>query len=274
MTPPTRPPIVFSHANGFPAGTYRLLFEAWRRAGHAVQAIERFGQDPAYPVTSNWPQLRNQLIAFIEDEAAAPTRPVLLVGHSLGGIVSVLAASKRPDLVCGVLLLDSPLVIGWRAHALHMAKTTGLVQRITPVRVAKARRHSWPSRSAVLEHFRAKRAFARWDPRVLADYVASGFVRREGQTVLAIERELEARIYATLPHHIGPLLRRHPLRCPLAFIGGVQSREARQAGLTATRRLAGRHFVWTEGTHLFPMERPDDTAALVLDLLARMGTGA
>jgi hypothetical protein len=22
------PPIVFSHANGFPAGTYRLLFEA------------------------------------------------------------------------------------------------------------------------------------------------------------------------------------------------------------------------------------------------------
>ena len=32
----TRPkdsaPIVFSHANGFPAGTYRLLFEAWRYA--------------------------------------------------------------------------------------------------------------------------------------------------------------------------------------------------------------------------------------------------
>ena len=25
--------IVFSHANGFPEGTYRVLFEAWRAAG-------------------------------------------------------------------------------------------------------------------------------------------------------------------------------------------------------------------------------------------------
>jgi len=208
---------------------------------------------------------------FIESSVAATQRPVLLVGHSLGGIVGVLVASRRPDLVRGALLLDSPLIVGWRAHALHMAKTTGLIQRIRPVRVAQARRHSWPSRAAVLEHFRAKRAFARWDPRVLADYVACGFVRRSGQTVLAIERELEARIYATLPHHVGPLLRRHPLRCPLAFIGGAQSVEARQAGLAATRRLAGENHVWTEGTHLFPMEHPEACAALALEMLERIG---
>jgi len=264
---PARPPIVFSHANGFPAGTYRVLFEAWRRAGHAVHAIERLGQDPAFPVTSNWPHLRNQVIAFIEAEVG---EPALLVGHSLGGILSVLAASKRPDLARGVVLLDSPLVLGWRAHALHMAKSTGLIQRITPVRVAEARRRSWPSRAAVREHFRAKRAFARWDPRVLEDYVKSGFVRRGGQTVLAIERELEARIYATLPHHIGPLLRRHPLHCRLAFIGGTQSVEARQAGIAATRRAAGELFAWTEGTHLFPMEHPDTAAALVLGMIERI----
>jgi len=271
VTRTTRPPIVFSHANGFPAGTYRLLFEAWRRAGHSVHAIERYGQDPAYPVTSNWPHLRDQLIAFIEAEVG---EPALLIGHSLGGIVSVLAASRRPDLVRGVLSLDAPLIVGWQAHALHMAKTTGLIRRIAPVRVALGRRHAWPSRAAVREHFKTKRAFARWDPRVLADYVASGFVRRGRQTVLAVERELEARIYATLPHHVGPLLRRHPLRCPLAFIGGLQSVEARQAGVAATRRVAGERFVWTEGTHLFPMEHPDATAALVLELLARMDRGA
>ena len=49
-----RPVIVFSHANGFPAGTYRQLFEAWRGAGFEVHALERFGHDPAYPVRSNW----------------------------------------------------------------------------------------------------------------------------------------------------------------------------------------------------------------------------
>ena len=40
--------IVFSHANGFPAGTYRQLFEAWRAAGFTVHAVEKFGHDPRW----------------------------------------------------------------------------------------------------------------------------------------------------------------------------------------------------------------------------------
>ena len=260
-------PIVFSHGNGFPAGTYGRLFDAWRRAGHAVHAVERFGHDPRWPVTSNWPHLRDQLIAFIEDEVG---RPALLVGHSLGGMLSVMAASRRPDLVCGVVLLDSPVIGGWRAHGVQVAKATGLMRRISPGRVARVRRHHWPTRAAVHTHFAAKSVFARWDPRVLDDYVAHG-VRRDGrQWTLAFDREVEARIYDTLPHHLGRLLARHPLRCPLAFIGGRQSVEARQAGVALTRRLAGERFEWTAGTHLFPMEHPDEAAARVLAMIERM----
>ena len=32
--------LVFSHANGFPAGTYRTLFDRWREAGWRVVAVE------------------------------------------------------------------------------------------------------------------------------------------------------------------------------------------------------------------------------------------
>ena len=259
--------IVFSHANGFPAGVYRLLFEAWRGHGYRVHAIDRFGHDPAWPVTSNWPHLRNQLIAFVDAEVGSPA---FLVGHSLGGMLSVLAACKRPDLARGVVLLDAPIIAGWRAHGLQMAKATGLVRRLSPGRVARTRRPSWPSRAAVREHFAKKAAFARWDPRVLEVYVQSGFVGRGGQTVLAFEREVEAQIYNTLPHHMARVLRRRPLRCPLAFIGGQQSVQARQAGVEATRRLAGERFVWTAGTHLFPMEHPEATATEVLRQLATM----
>lgn len=259
--------IVFSHANGFPAGVYRQLFEAWRAQGYAVHALDKFGHDPAWPVTSNWPHLRDQLIAFIDAEVGGPA---WLVGHSLGGILSVLAASKRPDLARGVVLLDSPIIAGWRAHSLQVAKATGLMPRITPSRVSRSRRQAWPSLAAVREHFAKKAAFARWDPSVLEDYVKGGFVRRGGQTVLAFDREVESRIYDTLPHHMQRVLRRHPLRCPLAFIGGQQSAESRQAGVEATRRLAGERFVWTEGTHLFPMEQPDATATEVLRLLSTM----
>ena len=82
--------LVFSHANGFPAGTYGTLFAAWAQAGWRVLALDRFGHDPAYPVTSNWRPTRDELIAFIERSGA--DGPVHLVGHSLGGYLSLLVA--------------------------------------------------------------------------------------------------------------------------------------------------------------------------------------
>lgn len=258
-------PIVFSHANGFPAGTYRVLFEAWRAAGHAVHAVERFGHDPAYPVTSNWPKLRDQLIHFVEREVQGPA---VFVGHSLGGLLSLLAACRRPDLAAGLVMIDSPVITGWRAHSLQVVKATGLVKRVSPGRVSRRRRHEWPSREAVRQHFAAKAAFARWDRRVLEDYVQSGFDERDGKLVLGFDRAIETRIYDTLPHHLGALLHRHPPQCPVGFLAGTQSAEMRQGGFDASHRLAGAHFRTLEGTHLFPMERPDETAQAVLDLLA------
>ncbi len=260
--------LVFSHANGYPAGTYRQLFQHWQSAGWRVAALEKFGHDPRYPVTSNWPRLRDQLVDFIEAQKAGP---VYLVGHSLGGLLSLLAACKRPELVLGLVLLDSPVFTGWRAHSVQMLKLSGLMARVSPGRVSRTRRHEWPSRKAAAQHYGAKSLFARWAPGVLDDYLACGTVRRGGKTVLAFEREVETRIYNTLPHHLGRLLKRHPLRCPLGFIAGTRSKEIRQGGLEASRALAGERFRWIEGTHLYPMEKPADTAALVLELLRSMG---
>lgn len=257
--------LVFSHANGFPAGTYRKLFEAWRAAGWQVLAIDRFGHDPAYPVSSNWRPSRDELIAFVE--RSAPSRPVHLVGHSLGGYLSLLAACRRPDLAASVVLIDSPVLSGWKAHSVRVAKATRLISHVTPGRVSQRRRHHWPSAEDALAHFAAKRSFARWDPEVLHDYVAGFEPDPAGGVRLRFRREVETRLYNTLPHHLGALLQRHPPRCPVAYLAGTQSSEGRQVGLAATRRLVHQRLAWMEGSHLFPMERPLDTAAAVLRLL-------
>jgi pimeloyl-ACP methyl ester carboxylesterase len=260
--------IVFGHANGFPAGTYEQLFSAWRKAGWDVVAPEKFGHDPAHPVTSNWAHVRNEFIEFIE--ARAPGRPVHLVGHSLGGYLSLLVASLRPDLVRSVVLVDSPVVAGWRAHSVRMAKATGLMKRVSPGKVSQRRRWQWPSKDAAYAHFAAKAAFARWEPRVLRDYIEHGTMPDEttGGVRLAFDRGIETRLYNTLPHHLGPLLARHPVKCPVAFIGGTQSVEVRQVGMAATRALCHGRIEWVEGGHLFPMEKPGLAAAAVLRALA------
>jgi pimeloyl-ACP methyl ester carboxylesterase len=261
--------LVFCHANSFPASTYGVLFEAWRRAGWRVLAPEKLGHDPAYPVTNGWRRLRDELVAFIEREAGG--QPAALVGHSMGGYMSLLVASRKPALVSGIVLLDAPIVSGWRAPAFGLLKMSGLIHRGGPGRASARRREHWPSREAVREHFAAKPLFARWDPRVLEDYLRHGFVPDatggEGVT-LVFQRDIETRIYNTLPHHVPALLKRHPLRSPVAFIAGKRSFENRQLGLDFVRRLAGPRWRWMEGSHLFPMERPEETAAAVLALLA------
>jgi len=265
--------IVFSHANGFPAGTYRLIFEAWRAAGFEVHAIEKYGHDPRFPVTGNWPHLRAQLIDFIEHEVGGPA---VLVGHSLGGYLSLMAASRRPDLASGLVMLDSPLLSGWKARAVQVAKAAGIGERFSPGHVSKRRRQQWDSADAAFEHFAAKPAFARWAPGMLRDYIASGTEPHGTQRRLSFHRDIETAIYNTLPHHLARVLRAHPLQCPAAFVRGSTSQEVRQVGLRATERLVHGRIRTIEGSHLFPLERPAQTAAEVLQLIESMraGTGS
>jgi pimeloyl-ACP methyl ester carboxylesterase len=266
--------IAFSHANGFPAGTYRVLFEAWRAAGFKVIAVEKYGHDPAYPVSNNWPHVRDQLIAAVDKEANG--QAVHFVGHSLGGYLSVLAACKRPGLARSVVLLDAPLVAGWRASTVRVLKASGLMAHGSPGRVSARRRWQWPSADAAFAHFASKPNFARWDPTVLRDYIRAGTeidpgAPAPGGVRLAFKREIETQLYNTLPHDIARLLRRYPPGCPVAYVGGTESSEGRLAGLAFTQALVGTRWAMIEGSHLFPMEKPQTAAQAVIAQIT--GTG-
>jgi len=265
------PLIVFSHANSFPASTYRVLFKSLRARGFTVKAVERFGHDPAYPVTNNWPQLVQQLVDFTRREVARAGAPAFLVGHSLGGFLSLMAAAREPELARGVLLVDSPILGGWRASTMAVMKRTQLVGSVSPGRVSRARRNNWPDRGAALAHFRHKKAFARWDPQVLADYIDHGMHDEDGKRVLSFDRDVETAIYNTLPDNLDRLIRRHPLRCPVAFIGGTQSAEMQQVGMAMTEKLVKGRLMMLDGSHLFPMEKPLATAAAIEAALLGLG---
>ena len=266
--------IVFAHGNSFPGATYSVLFAHLRQRGFSVSAVDRFGHAPQYPVTSNWPHLVQQLADFTraQVQTLAAGEPVFLAGHSLGGVLSVMAAAQHPDNVRGVLLLDAPLVSGWRATTVGVAKSTRIVSAFSPGRVSRQRRISWASAEEALEHFGKKRAFARWEPQVLRDYITHGLHEENGRCVLRFDRAVETAIYNTLPHNLGALLRQHPLRCPVSFIGGRASAEMRHIGMALTQRLTGGRTMMLDGTHLFPMEQPRATAAAMeaslLNLLA------
>ena len=262
--------IVFSHANSFPASTYKVLFKSLRARGYTVKAVEKFGHDARYPVTDNWPHVVQQLLDFTQAIVEKSGEPVWLVGHSLGGFLSLMAAARQPALAKGVLLIDSPILGGWRSRALGMMKTTQMVGSLSPGSVSRKRRNSWPDVEAAFEHFRHKRAFAKWEEPVLRDYVTDGTLEQDGKRVLAFDRGIETQFYNTLPDNLDQLLARHPLKCPVSFIGGHDSAEMRQVGMGMTEKVTRGRIMMLDGSHLFPMEKPLATAAAIEASLRNM----
>jgi len=255
--------IVFSHANSFPASTYQVLFKNLHARGFAVKAVEKFGHDSKYPVSNNWPHVVQQLIDFTQAEVAKADGPVWLVGHSLGGFLSLMAAAREPALARGVLLVDSPILGGWRSTAVGMMKTTQMMGSISPGAVSKQRRTNWPTIEAAYAHFRHKKAFAKWDNQVLLDYVTHGTEEADGKRVLSFHRDVETLFYNTLPDNLDRLLARHPVKCPVAFIGGRASHEMKQVGMAMTDKVTKGRNMMLDGSHLFPMEKPMATAAAI-----------
>lgn len=255
--------LVFSHGNSFPASTYGVMTASLKKRGFTVKGIEKLGHDSAYPVTNNWPHLVQQLADFAKRESDKAGEPAYLVGHSLGGILSLMCAARHPDLARGVVLLDSPVLGGWRATTLGAIKTTPVMDHVSPGAVSKKRKHIWPSQDAAYAHFKSKRAFALWDDAVLRDYITHGMVDVQGQRHLAFDRQIETQIYNTLPDNLDKLLKRHPLKCPVAFVGGLQSEEMQRVGTTSTAKVTKGRMAWMEGTHLFPMEKPLAAAAAI-----------
>jgi len=260
----SKPLLHFAHGNSYPAGTYNRLLDLFR-VQYDVRTLEMHGHDPRHPVSDGWEALVDELVEHLESYG----EPAILVGHSLGGMLCMMAARRRPDLARCVVMLDSPVVAGWRALAWRLAKLAGWGERLSPARFARKRRELWPSRDAALQHFSAKPIFQAWAPGALDDYLEHGLAPHPEGVTLRFRRDVESAIYQTLPHHMDVALR-EPFPVPVGFIAGTVSEEMRQAGMAATRKLVGENLVMIEGGHLYPLEKPQETAQLAQAMIARL----
>jgi pimeloyl-ACP methyl ester carboxylesterase len=250
------------------------MFSELERLGHTVEALDQFGHNPKYPVTNNWPHVLEELREFVQGVKAKHKQTPILIGHSLGGAASLMLASQSPELARGLIMMDSFVIYGWKAWAMKLAKLLGKPMKRPPASVALRRRFVWDSVEQVMHHLQHKRAFKHWDPRVLRDYAENGTVEIEGgKRQLKFKREIEAQFYATFPDNVMPMLRQQPLQCPFHFVGGLRSVELARVGLGGTEKLvaarAGNSLQRVEGPHLFPMERPIETAQLIHELVSR-----
>jgi pimeloyl-ACP methyl ester carboxylesterase len=255
-------PLFFAHANGFPSATYGKLFAALAPQ-LAVVHLPVHGHDPRFPVDDNWTQLVDELILHLQDLA----EPVWGVGHSLGGVLHLHAALRRPELYRAVIMLDSPLLTRRDQWVIRAAKRLGLIDRLTPAGRTQGRREVFEDLPSARAYFASKALFRHFDPQCLEAYLQHG-LRSDGQGLrLSFDPATEISIYRSVPHMHPARLQQ--LRVPLALVGGAQSQVVMPHHARAARALARGEFHGVPGGHMFPLERPLQTAALIRDVIGR-----
>lgn len=259
-------PLHFAHANGLPSAAYGLLMDklsAW----YQVSNIPVLGHDPEYPVTNNWPHLKRQLINSIEQTYQTP---VIGVGHSLGGALTLMASLDRPDLFRGVVILDVPTFSRLESWVVYAAKKTGWIDHITPAHKSRYRRTNWPSRDAALAYFRERRLFSRFHEQCLNDYVSSVLVpNSQGSFDLGYRLDVELAVFRTVPHAM--VLDQKQLKVPMGMLVGQQTDTVRKAQYRRMKHKLGFAGKRVPGSHMFPLEYPLETARDIHSLIHRMG---
>ncbi|MFC1824368.1 alpha/beta hydrolase, partial [Thermodesulfobacteriota bacterium] len=186
----------FAHANGLPGGTYTKLV-SYLQQHYSVIAVDKLGHTPEYPVTDNWPALLDELIEHIECRA---DEPVIGVGHSLGGILTFLAAYHRPELFSQIIILEPALLYGPFALLFFFLKKVRLIDRVYFVTQTQKRRAEWPDRKEAETYLGKRPPFKQFDPECLRDYVKYGTVKNETGVKLSFDVEVETDLFKTTPH--------------------------------------------------------------------------
>ncbi|PWB35699.1 alpha/beta hydrolase [Pseudomonas sp. SDI] len=254
--------IFFAHANGFPSATYGKLFAALA-PDYRVSHLSQHAHDPRFPVNDNWQSLVDELLHHLEQQP----EPVWGVGHSLGGLLHLHAALRCPQFYRGVVMLDSPVLTRTDQLMIRAAKRLGFIDRITPAGRTLGRREVFDDRASARAYFTGKSLFRNFDPDCFEAYLEHGLQADGDGLRLSFDPVTEISIYRSLPHlSPGPA---RQLELPLAMVRGSHSGVVRRHHAFAVRRLPRGEFHSLPGGHMFPLERPHDTASLIKGLFDR-----
>jgi pimeloyl-ACP methyl ester carboxylesterase len=256
------PVVHLAHANGFPPGTYRPLAEALAEHYHVLALPGRPLWPGSRPESApTWQPLAGDLVEGLNELGLSGIGGV---GHSLGGVLTMWVAIRRPDLFRAVVLIEPVILPAAWLWGLRLVRRLGLEHRQPLVQGALHRHRTWPSRQAAFSHYREKTLFARWSDDALWAYVESGLIEgKDGQFELAYPPKWEAHIFGTTPTGIWRDVAR--LETPALVIRGEASETFRPAAQARMARLLPEaQFVTVAGAgHLVPMERPAETAAAI-----------
>jgi len=249
--------IQFSHANGFPANSYSVLFNQFK--DYKISSINILGENTSIDKI-NWFDLSNEVL----ESAAKHGEKVVGIGHSFGGILTILAAVKDPGLFHNIILLDPPLFSPLKNKLIKLLRILKLEDKFLPYGKSKKRRDKFNSKSEALSVFKDNVLFKQFHPEVLSDYVKYGLIENEFGAELIIPVKKELAIFhnslTSYPESIfklsGTMI--YAVKKPIVYKSDLR---------WIKKKLTKFKIIPFPGTHFFPLTHPYSTALMIKRLI-------
>lgn len=258
-------PVHLAVANGFPPQTYRPLLEPLSGRYHVINTLPRaLWPSPPPPETlRSWRDMAADILTSLHQR---DLRDVIAIGHSMGGVASVMAAIAEPERFKALILLDPTFVPPSLLAVVWAMRAIGRGDRFPLAVGALKRRARFASADEAFEYWKTRPLFAKWPVATVRLY-ADSLTRpsADGGVELAWTPAWEARYYRTF--FLGWRAEARKLRglLPTLVIQGAQTDTFTDPARRIMQRLVpGATYARIEGHgHLFPQSAPDQTREVI-----------
>ncbi len=267
-------PLHFLHANGYPPECYEPLLELLQKQHHVFGMKLRPLWDGMKPADLNdWHPLSEDLLRFLSDRASTTLSedPVIGVGHSIGGIVTLRAAIRDPKKFRALVLLDPVLFIPSFLAGWNTLRALGLGDKVHPlIAGTKKRRRTFDNLETVFRGYRARPIFRYMSDNSLRTFIKGiTFQKPDSTYELVYSPEWEARIYLTGLRDFDLWRELPKLEVPMLIIRGAETDTFMEKAERLVKKKNPKIQVVTmqNATHILPLEYPQEVANIINDFL-------
>ncbi len=266
----TGAPLHFLHANGYPPDCYKPLFELLKTEYRVFgMTLRPLWPDAKMDDLEDWNPLVDDMLRFL---AGHESDPVIGVGHSIGGIVTLRAALRDPDKFRALVLLDPVLFPPYFIMMWNIARSLGVGRRVYPkILGALKRRREFSDLDMVFRGYRNRDVFRFLSDENLRAYIA-GITKPEADSgyELVYSPEWESHIYYTGVWRDMEIWRNlKNLTVPTLIIRGAETDTFWESTVRLVKRKQPKIRIEeiSQSTHLVPLERPKEVFDIMQSFL-------
>ncbi len=258
----------FLHANGMCAKSYLPFFDLLKN-DLSIIASDIRGQGDSSGVnwltTKDWLPFADDLCSLLIAKTSAP---VCGIGHSIGSAITLLAASRKPELFSSIILIDPVLLSPYEIMKRKFLRFINQEHILALPKGARKRTGTFESMESVINKFRGRGMFRTWKDEFTESWCEhSVHEKSDGTAELKCTPENEARMYEIDSVWIWRYVKK--ITCPCLIIRGKDS-------FVLTEKMAERFVKITPQTklvqidsgHFVPQEKPEECALAIREFVS------